>query len=101
MGLLVDESGDTLDTTTAGQTMDGGLGDTLDVVSQKPSCASWHPPFRVPFLLTTARHCQMTENEMCELALTNQEWLLPATANPYIPLQARTFREPLQNVRTL
>ena len=33
-GLLVDESGDTLDTTTAGQTTNSGLGDTLDVVTQ-------------------------------------------------------------------
>lgn len=33
-GLLVDHSGDTLDTTTAGQTTDSGLGDTLDVVTQ-------------------------------------------------------------------
>ena len=33
-GLLVDESGDTLDTTTASQTADGGLGDTLDVITQ-------------------------------------------------------------------
>ena len=33
-GLLVDEARDTLDTTTASQTADGGLGDTLDVVAQ-------------------------------------------------------------------
>ena len=33
-GLLVDEAGDTLDTTTASQTADGGLGDTLDVITQ-------------------------------------------------------------------
>ena len=33
-GLLVDEAGDTLDTTTAGQTTDSGLGDTLDVITQ-------------------------------------------------------------------
>ena len=33
-GLLVDHGGDTLDTATAGQTADGGLGDTLDVVAQ-------------------------------------------------------------------
>ena len=33
-GLLVDESGDTLDTTTSSETSDGGLGDSLDVVSQ-------------------------------------------------------------------
>ena len=33
-GLLVDESGDTLDSSTAGQTPDGRLGDALDVVTQ-------------------------------------------------------------------
>lgn len=33
-GLLVDHGGDTLDTATASQTADGGLGDTLDVVAQ-------------------------------------------------------------------
>ena len=33
-GLLVDESGDTFDSTTASQTTDGGLGDALDVVTQ-------------------------------------------------------------------
>jgi hypothetical protein len=32
--LLVDHGGDTLDTTTAGQTTDSGLRDTLDVVTQ-------------------------------------------------------------------
>ena len=33
-GLLVDEARDTLDSTTASQTADGGLGDALDVVTQ-------------------------------------------------------------------
>ena len=33
-GLFVDEAGDTLDTTTARKTADGGLGDTLDVITQ-------------------------------------------------------------------
>ena len=33
-GLLVDESRDTLDSTTTRQTPDGGLGDALDVISQ-------------------------------------------------------------------
>ena len=33
-GLLVDEPGDTLDSTTARQPPDGGLGDALDVVPQ-------------------------------------------------------------------
>ena len=33
-GLLVDEAGDALDTATASQTADRGLGDALDVVAQ-------------------------------------------------------------------
>ena len=33
-GLFVDESRDTLDTTSASKTTDGGLGDTLDVITQ-------------------------------------------------------------------
>ena len=32
-GLLVDQAGDALDSASAGQTADGGLGDALDVVS--------------------------------------------------------------------
>lgn len=35
--LFVDHSGDTLDTTSAGETSDGGLGNTLDVVSKNLS----------------------------------------------------------------
>ena len=33
-GLFVDEARDTLDTATASQTTDGGLGDALDVIAQ-------------------------------------------------------------------
>jgi hypothetical protein len=33
-GFLVDEAGDTLDSATASQTADGGLGDALDFVTQ-------------------------------------------------------------------
>ena len=33
-GLLIDEARDTLDTSTASQSADGGLGDTLDVITQ-------------------------------------------------------------------
>ena len=33
-GLLVEQARDTLDTTTSRQTADGGLGDTLDVITQ-------------------------------------------------------------------
>jgi len=33
-GLLVDETRDTLDTATTGETTDGGLGDALDVIAK-------------------------------------------------------------------
>ena len=33
-GLFVDQAGDTLDTTSASQSSDGGLGNTLDVVTE-------------------------------------------------------------------
>ena len=33
-GLFVDQAGDTLDSTTTGQTTDGRLGDTLDVITK-------------------------------------------------------------------
>ena len=33
-GLFIDEARDTLDTSTASQSADGGLGDTLDVITQ-------------------------------------------------------------------
>ena len=36
-GLLVDEAGDTLDTTSASQSSDGGLGDSLDVIAKNLS----------------------------------------------------------------
>ena len=36
-GLLVDHGRDTLDTTTTSETSDGGLGDTLDVVTKNLS----------------------------------------------------------------
>ena len=38
-GLLVDEARDTLDTSTTGETTDGGLGDTLDVVTKNLAMA--------------------------------------------------------------
>jgi hypothetical protein len=38
-GLLIDEARDALDTTSAGQTADGGLGDALDVVTKNLAVA--------------------------------------------------------------
>ena len=38
-GLLVDETGDTLDTATAGKTTDSGLGDTCEQDEERPNAA--------------------------------------------------------------
>ena len=67
-GLLVDESRDTLDTSTAGQTPDGGLGDALDVIAK-------HLPVTLGATLSqsfasfsTARH---DDGEMFDVAGSN------------------------------
>jgi hypothetical protein len=47
-GFFVDQTGDTLDTTTAGQTTDSWLGDTLDVITKNFTmtlCASFSETF--------------------------------------------------------
>lgn len=73
-GLLVDESADTLDTTTTGQTADGGLGDALDVIPQhfpvtlgatlSESLASFTTSRHVAFLNATSR---MASGSKCAL----------------------------------
>ena len=68
--LLVDETRDTLDSTTASQTTDSGLGDTLDVITQDFAmtlCASFSKTFSS---LATSRHVDsLTEigetDELC------------------------------------
>jgi hypothetical protein len=51
-GLFVDEARDTLDTSTASQTPDGGLGDALDVIPEHlPPLPSPFPPFPRPVML--------------------------------------------------
>jgi hypothetical protein len=55
-GLLVDEAGDTLDTTTTGETTDGGLGDTLDVVAKNLAVALGTTLSETLSTFTAARH---------------------------------------------
>ena len=55
-GLLVDETGDTLDTTTAGETADGGLGDALDVVAKDLPVALGASLAEALASLSTSRH---------------------------------------------
>jgi hypothetical protein len=55
-GFFVDESGDTLHSTTTSQTADGRLGDTLDVISQYLPVALGTPLSESLSSLSTSRH---------------------------------------------
>jgi len=55
-GLLVDESGNTLHTTSASETTDGGLGDALDVISEYLPVTLGAPLSESLSSLTTSRH---------------------------------------------
>ena len=55
-GLLVDEARDTFDTTSAGETTDGRLGDTLDVVSKNFPVALGTPLSETLTSFTATRH---------------------------------------------
>jgi len=55
-GLLVDEAGDALDTTTACEAADGGLGDALDVVAKDLAVALGAALSESLASLSTSRH---------------------------------------------
>jgi hypothetical protein len=56
-GLLVDETRNTLDTTTTSETTDGGLGDTLNVVTQDLAVTLGSTFAETFAALSTSRHC--------------------------------------------
>ena len=60
-GLFVDEAGDTLDTTTACETADGGLGDALDVVAQDLAVAAGSTLAKSLSSFSAARHFEVVE----------------------------------------
>ena len=70
-GLLIDESGDTLDTTTASQAADRRLGDALDVVAQHLAVALGGSALSESLSsLSTARHfsfVKVVENQTVEV----------------------------------
>ena len=55
-GLFVDQSGDTLDTASASQTTDSGLGDTLDVITQHLTMTLSASLSKTLSSLATSRH---------------------------------------------
>ena len=79
-GLLVDEAADALDTTTAREAADGGLGDTLDVVAKDLAVALGAALSESLASLSTSRHVvrvlvfvfvTSTRGEACFLYLEN------------------------------
>jgi hypothetical protein len=88
-GLLVDQAGDTLDTTTASETTDGGLGDTLDVVAQNFS-VTFGASFAESFAsLSTSGHlgvsCLSTVLQTLMLSTAFGPLYIPATPPPDWP----------------
>jgi len=59
-GLLVDEAGDALDSTSACQTADGGLGDALDVVTQNLAMTLGAPLSQTLASFASSRHDEMS-----------------------------------------
>ena len=71
-GLLVDETGDTLDTATTGETADGGLGDALDVVAKDLSVTLGAALSESLASLSSSRHDELVfllfDESICEEA---------------------------------
>ncbi|EJK66749.1 hypothetical protein THAOC_12297, partial [Thalassiosira oceanica] len=69
-GLLVDETGDTLDTATTGETADGGLGDALDVVAKDLAVALGAALSESLASLSSSRHGELvllfSDESICE-----------------------------------
>ena len=64
-GLFVDESGDSLDTTSAGQTTDSWLGNTLDVVTKNFPVTLSATLTQTLSTFTTSRHSCYSESSNC------------------------------------
>jgi hypothetical protein len=78
-GLLVDEAGDTLHTTTASETADSGLGDALDVVTKNLPVTLGASLAKALTTLATSRHVVVRKR----LRIAGlQIWLLPKPASP-------------------
>ena len=69
-GLFVDEARDTLDTTTASKTADGGLGNTLDVVTQDLAMTLGASLAEALASFSTSRHDDGFEKVVEELMVT-------------------------------
>lgn len=80
-GLLVDHGGDTLDTTTTSQTTNGGLGDSLDVVTKYFPVTLGAPLSQSLASLSTTSHFEMLE-ELLELINLRTEEKLNEACKP-------------------
>ncbi len=68
-GLLIDQARDTLDTATASQTADGGLGDALDVVTKNLAMALGSTLAQTLASFATTRHSDAEEKEKMMLCV--------------------------------
>ena len=88
-GLLVDKSGDTLDTTTASQTADGGLGDTLDVIAQYLAMTLGATLSETLSSFTTSRHVYCSTVVLRIMTKFNTEHICSFSPRvrglPYVP----------------
>ena len=62
-GLFVDESRDTLHTTTSGKTTDGRLGDALDVITKDFPVTLGAPLSETLSSFATSRHAESLSNQ--------------------------------------
>ena len=65
-GLLVDEAGDSLDTTTTSQTANGGLSNSLDVITEHLTVTLGTTLPKTLSSLTTARHFRLSSQGTSE-----------------------------------
>ncbi len=88
-GLLVDQARDTLDTTAASQTADGGLGDALDVVTQHLAVTLGASLSESLASLATSGHVDaLSSNERMML-----EGTLPSFYTDELPFSPRLVRK--------
>ena len=66
-GLLVDESRDTLDTTTTSETANSGLGDALDVITQHFAMTLSASLSESLSSFAAARHCELRGSEQFDV----------------------------------
>ena len=92
-GLLVDETGDSLDTATTSKTTDGRLGDTLDVVTKNLPVTLGAPLSETLSSFAASSHVDLScaETRMNAKLHSDQYIYLPRGREAKPPMQARDW----------